>query len=159
MFEQIKDWWEGASEREQKLLLISAVVVFIGLIYFALWQPMSDELARKQQSLTNTQQRLTWVDKNSKKLIEAGVGTRKASNKSNLSQLINKTAKRYQINISRIQSRDGKVDVWINSAEFDQFVEWITKLQNQYGIFAQTVDISRGKEKGLIKVSRLSLSY
>lgn len=159
MFEQIKDWWEGASEREQKLLLISAVVVFIGLIYFAMWQPMSDELARKQQSLTNTQQRLTWVDKNSKKLIEAGVGTRKASNKSNLSQLINKTAKRYQINISRIQSRDGKVDVWINSAEFDQFVEWITKLQNQYGVFAQTVDISRGKEKGLIKVSRLSLSY
>lgn len=158
--DQIKDWWESASEREQRLVLISAVVVLVGILYFALWQPLSNELTMQQQRLKQAQQTLKWVDSNSKKLVEAGVSSgNNSARKQNLSQLINKTSKRYQINISRIQSRENSVDVWVNSAEFNQFVEWTSKLKNQYGVQVQTVDISRGKEKGLIKVSRLSLSY
>lgn len=159
MFEQFKDWWEGASEREQKMVLASAVVVLIALVYFLLWQPLASEMETKQQALERAEQTLSWVENSSSKLIIAGVGgNKKSSRKSDLSQLINRTAKRYQVNISRIQSRDGRVDVWINRVEFKQFVDWLTKLENQYQVHIENVDINRGKEKGLIKVSRLSLS-
>ncbi|WP_160065099.1 type II secretion system protein GspM [Psychromonas sp. L1A2] len=159
MFEEIKDWWENTTEREQRLTIISAVVVFIAVVYFLLWQPLANNLAISQQKLNSAQQTLQWVEVNSNKIIAAGLIDTQTGTPQNLSQLINSTAKRNQINIARIQSRNGTVDLSINQIEFNQFIEWITVLQNQHNVQIASVDISQDKVQGMIKVSRLSLSY
>ncbi|WP_025564540.1 type II secretion system protein M [Psychromonas sp. SP041] len=159
MFEEIKDWWENTTEREQRLSLISAVVVFIAIVYFLLWQPLANNLAVSQKKLNNAQQTLQWVEVNSNKIIAAGLLDNQAGTSQNLSQLINSTARRNKINISRIQNRNGTVDLSINQIEFNQFIEWITTLQNQHNVQTVSVDISQDKVQGMIKVSRLSLSY
>ena len=160
MFEQIKEWWDNISEREQQLTFISLVVVFIAVIYFLIWQPIATNLAASQQKLQSSEQTLQWVESNANKLVVAGVGNKKTTaRKQNLSQLISSTAKRNKIVISRIQNRNGSVDIWINQVEFNQFLKWITALQNQYQIQVNSADLNQDKTQGMVKVNRLSLSY
>jgi len=160
MFEQIKEWWDSISEREQQLTFISLVVVFIALIYFLIWQPIATNLATSQQTLQSSEQTLQWVENNANKLVAAGVGNNKSTaRKQNLSQLISSTAKRNKIVISRIQNRNGSVDIWINQVEFNQFLKWLTALQNQYQVQVNSADLNQDKTPGMVKINRLSLSY
>lgn len=160
MFEQIKEWWENLSEREQQLTFVTLLVVFIAMIYFLIWQPVATNLAESQQKLQSSQQTLQWVESNANKLVAAGVGNNKTTaRKQNLSQLISSTAKRNQIVISRIQNRNGSVDIWINQVEFNQFLKWITALQNQYQVQVNSADLNQDKTQGMVKINRLSLSY
>ncbi len=160
MFEQIKEWWENLSEREQQLTFVTLLVVFIAMIYFLIWQPVATNLAESQQKLQSSQQTLQWVESNANKLVAAGVGNNKTTTrKQNLSQLISSTAKRNQIVISRIQNRNGSVDIWINQVEFNQFLKWITALQNQYQVQVNSADLNQDKTQGMVKINRLSLSY
>jgi general secretion pathway protein M len=159
MIEQMKEWWDNATEREQTLSIVSAVVIFIALIYFALWQPLTNNLASSEASLKSAQQTLQWVEVNSNKIIASGLSSNDAVKKQNLSQLISSTAKRNNIDLARIQERNGVVDISINQVEFNQFVEWTTGLQNQYQVQIANADLSQDKVPGLIKVNRLSLSF
>jgi len=160
MFEQIKEWWDNISEREQQLTFISLVVVFIAVIYFLIWQPIATNLAASQQKLQSSEQTLQWVESNANKLVAAGIGNNKTTaRKQNLSQLISSTAKSNKIVISRIQNRNDSVDIWINQVEFNQFLKWITALQNQYQVQVNSVDLNQDKTQGMVKVNRLSLSY
>ena len=159
MFEEMKDWWENTTEREQRLTVISVVMFFVAIVYFLLWQPLANNLAESQQKLNKAQQTLQWVEVNSDKIIASGLIDNQAGSPQNLSQLINSTARRNKINIARIQGRNGTVDLSINQIEFNQFIEWLTALQNQYHVQVVSVDISQDKVQGMVKVSRLSLSY
>ncbi|RBW41654.1 type II secretion system protein M [Psychromonas sp. B3M02] len=159
MFEQIKDWWESISQREQQLTFISAVILFIAFIYFIVWQPLANNLAASEQQLKNAQQSLEWVKVNANKVISAGGVNQDTGKRQTLSQLINSSAKRNQINITRIQSRNDTVDVWINQIEFNQFIDWITSLQNQHKVKINSADLSQDKVQGLVKINRLTLSY
>ena len=160
MFEQIKEWWDNISEREQQLTFISLMVVFIAVIYFLIWQPIATNLAASQQKLQSSEQTLQWVESNANKLVAAGIGNNKTTaRKQNLSQLISSTAKSNKIVISRIQNRNDSVDIWINQVEFNQFLKWITALQNQYQVQVNSADLNQDKTQGMVKVNRLSLSY
>lgn len=160
MLEEIKSWWEGTTEREQQLTLVSGVVIFVAIVYFALWQPLATNLVENEQKLQRAEQTLQWVETNAAKLVKAGVSDiKKPKRKKNLSQLINSSAKRNKINISRIQNQENKVDVWINEVEFNEFVSWMTSLQNRYNVKILSADLNRHKVTGSIKVNRLSLSY
>lgn len=159
MFDQTKEWWQSNSEREQKLTLASLLVVFIALVYFILWQPISNSLTASELALKNAQQTLQWVEVNANKLVASGSVVDKIGEKQNLSQLISSTAKRRQIDISRIQGKQDSVNLLINQIEFNEFVQWMTTLQNQYQVQILSADLSRDRVQGMIKVNRLSLSY
>jgi len=160
MLEQFKTWWEETSEREQKLVLIAGGVFFLVLIYYLLWQPIASDLEAAEEKLTNTQQTLQWVEKNVNDLLAAGITQQtKLGKKQSLSQLINSTARRNSIDISRVQNDKERVDVWINEIEFTQFIKWITALKNDYAVNVVSVDINKTQREGAVKVNRLSLSY
>ncbi|MEL0629129.1 type II secretion system protein M [Psychromonas aquatilis] len=159
MFEQVNKWWHSITEREQKLTLASLLAIFIALVYFSVWQPIADNLAASELKLKNAQQTLHWVEVNANKLVASGTVVNKVGEKQNLAQLISSTAKRRQIDISRIQGRQNSVNLLINQVEFNEFVAWMTSLQNQHQIQILTADLSKDKVPGMIKVNRLSLSY
>ena len=69
---------------------------------------------------------LVWVDESIVKLKAAG-NTRVASSQ-NLSQVVNSTRSRYQINISKMQPSDGSLRLTLDSVEFNQLVEWLDEL-------------------------------
>lgn len=160
MFKQMKNWWEEASERDQKLVIILTAVIIVSVIYFSLWKPLTDDLTKNQLQLQNAQKTLQWVETKAAKLVQAGIGhSAKPVYKQNLSQLINRTAKQSRITISRIQTRGNSVDLWIKEVEFNTFINWLTILKNKHNVHVNSVDLNRDKVHGMVKVNRLSVSY
>lgn len=160
MFEQIKEWWEGISAREKQLVSVAGGVSLLVIVYYLIWVPVSSNLEVSQQKLKNTEQTLHWVETNVEKLLVEGVKQDKtAATKQNLSRLISRTAKRNNINISRIQNQNEQVDVWINEVEFTAFLKWVTALKNDEKVNVINVDINQNQTEGMVKVNRLSLSY
>ena len=160
MLEHIKNWWEEISEREQKLTLIAGVIIFFVTVYSLLWQPLSSNLAENKQKLAKVEQTLQWTEVTARTLVSQGINqNKKSQRKQNLSQLINRTSKRNNITISRINNQKKQVDVWIDNIEFTQFLKWITLLKNESNVHVVSVDISQQEIEGMVKINRLSLSY
>jgi len=53
--------YKALTEREQKLVLVSAVLMVIALFYFAVWSPLNAALDKQKQLLDNQQSLLVWV--------------------------------------------------------------------------------------------------
>ena len=75
----------------------------------------------------------------------------------NLSQVVNSTRSRYQINISKMQPSDGSLRLTLDSVEFNKLVEWLDELVNQRGLKIENLDLSRDDKSGYVRVSRLVL--
>ena len=53
--------YRALTEREQKLVLVSAVVMVIALFYFAVWAPLNSAIDQQKKLLDNQQSLLVWV--------------------------------------------------------------------------------------------------
>jgi len=160
VFEQIKEWWEGITAREQQLVSVGGGIALLVIVYYLIWLPAASTLETNQQKLKSTEQTLLWVETNVEKLLaEGGIQEQTEGRKQNLSRLISSTAKRNNIDISRIQNQNEQVDVWINDVQFTAFLKWVTALKNDNKVSIINVDISQNQTKGMVKVNRLSFSY
>lgn len=160
MKEQLQSWWNSLNEREQRLSLVSAAFIFLAVIYWGAWKPLTNSLQESEMQLQRAQQTLSWVQKNATLLVEAGVHKHKvAAQRGNLTQVVNRSARQYGITFSRIVNKQQHLEVWITEVEFDLFIKWLTNLSNQYSVSAVNADFSKVDKQGHIRINRLSLSY
>ena len=160
MSEQFKTWWAGLSEREQQLSLLSAVLLLLAVVYWGAWKPLSNHLLESEKQLKNAQQTLHWVQDKAALLVQAGVGKQRAAAKPlTLIEIVNSSARQYGINFSRIVNKKEQIEVWISDVEFEQFVRWLSALNNQYFVSVISTDISKTDQEGHTKVNRLLLGY
>lgn len=149
--------FQSLTDREQKLVLVSAVVVVIGLFYWLVWSPLTSGIAQQQRLLDNQQQLLVWVEDSAaraKQLRAVSAGS--ASFRGSLPQAVNTTTNRHNIVISRMQPQGDEMQVWIDQAPFDDLVAWLHALE-QMGVVIQQADITESGVPGYIKVRRLEL--
>lgn len=153
----MRDRWQQLSEREQRLVLITAGVVFISLLYFGLWEPLQRgieagqlRLKAQQQTLQQLQQDAVRVQQlRSRQARHARSGTRKGS----LLVVIERSAqqKKMQAALQKVQpeGNDG-VRVWLDNVVFDDLVEWLDLLSRQHGLQISDISIERGTKPGRV---------
>lgn len=160
MVERFNIWWESISEREQQLTSVSIFLIFVAVIYWGIWQPLSVQLETSENQLQRAQQTLSTIQERATELVLAGAGKKNSvSQKQNLSQIVNVSARQNGIVFSRIVNRNEQVEVLITNVEFNRFINWLSGLSEQYSVSVINVDISRADEEGYIKVNRLFLRY
>jgi len=160
MIERFNSWWESISEREQKLISVSLFFIVVAVIYWGIWQPLSSQLETSKNQLQRAQQVLSTTQERATVLVRAGVGARKAvSQKQNLTQIVNITARQNGIVFSRIVNRNEQVEVIISNVEFTLFINWLSVLSEQYSVSIINTDISKTDAEGYVKVNHLFLSY
>ena len=159
MSEQLKAWWGSLSEREQQLSLLSGIFLLLAAVYWGAWKPLSNQLQASEQKLVNTQHTLAWVEGKATLLVSAGVGKQDTGSRSlTLQQMVNNSAREYAIKFSRVENKKVQIEVMIADVEFDQFIRWLTYLNNQYRVSVISTDISKIGLQGHIKVNRLLLA-
>jgi len=160
MVERFNIWWESISEREQQLTLVSIFLIFVAVIYWGMWQPLSVQLAKSENQLQRAQQTLSTIQERATELVLAGAGNKTAvSQKRNLTQVVNVSARQNGIVFSRIVNRNEQVEVLITNVEFNRFNNWLSGLSEQYSVSVINADLSRADKEGYIKVNRLFLRY
>lgn len=135
--------------------MIAGGVFIIFVLVMGIFRPLNNAIEKAQQSQIKQQELLVWVDESIVKLKAAG-NTNVVSN-TNLSQVVNSTRGRYQIDISKMQPSTGSLRLTLDSVEFNQLIEWLDELVNQHGLKIENLDLSRDDKSGYVRVSRLVL--
>lgn len=155
----MKDWFKGLEQREQNLVLMLAGVLCIAFTYFAIYQPLSDKLTRAQSGLEREQRLLAWVESNGAKLaaLRASSGGSVNVGNQSLEQIINGSARRYQLTLNRLQPQSQKLQVTLDNAPFTQLLAWIQELQLSNGVTIEVAEFRPQSAPGFVK-TRLIVS-
>ncbi|HIF9093967.1 TPA: type II secretion system protein M [Photobacterium damselae] len=156
----MKTWWKSLSQREQRLVMGAGGACLLAVLYWGIWQPMTQRAEMAERNLNSQRQLLSWVQTKANQIAaykQAG-GAVAVSDKG-LSQVVNETTSRYKIELIRMQPRDNDsaLQVWVKPLPFNALVNWLTVLQEQYGIDVQLIDVTKGERDGTVEVNRLQL--
>ena len=153
----MKEYWQQLEGRDKHLAILLLSTLLLAAGYWLLWQPLQTELTNTRRKVNVQTQTLQEVKVLGQKITELQGGSVGRAEAGDLNQLVNRTALRNQIAISRIQAKSNAVQIWIDDVNFNQFISLLENLNKQYGIEIQNIDISAIDHNGMIKVRRLQL--
>ena len=154
----MKVWWQQLNQREQRLVGVMGIAVIVFIFYSAIWQPLNNSLAEATSKLARQQQLLSWVQENTALYKQAKRSGGQVKNSGSISSVANRSAKTYKLTITRMQPQGEDLQVWIDNTPFTQLLFWLEHLANQEGLQVKAIDLTRGDNKGEVKVRRLHLA-
>ncbi|MFC3034812.1 type II secretion system protein GspM [Pseudoalteromonas fenneropenaei] len=155
MKDKVLAYWRGLKDQEQRLLLVAGGVFVIFVLYMGVVKPLQDGIKNAQKELQQQTELLAWVQESVVKL-KASTPKQAQSNQS-LSQVVNSTRGRYNINIAKMQPSDNALRLTIDSVEFNRLVSWIDELVSRHGVKIESLDLAQDSQPGYVRVSRLVL--
>jgi len=149
-------WFFALSEREQKMVSVASLVLVVALFYFLVWSPINSALHAQKTALLADQSLLTWVSDQSNKAIQL---RRSGSNKTytgSLTQLVNSSARRNEVTVSRMQPQGDNLQISIDRVNFDDLLNWIEFLESE-GIIILNSNITETETAGIVQVRSLQI--
>ncbi len=153
--ENYKQKWQQLNPREQSLIIIMSVVIGIFFFYSLIWQPLNDNLTKAATKLDKRQQLLHWVQDKSQQYQQLKLRGKLTGG--SLTGIVNRTAHRQQIKVTRMQPQGDDLQVWIDEAPFEQLLSWLEQLVVNEGVIIKAIDISKADTAGVVQVRRLQL--
>lgn len=149
--------FKALTEREQKLVIASAVMVVVAIFYFAIWSPLNAALDKQEKLLSNQQSLLTWVKESGARaaLLRRSSGG-KSSLTGSLPQAVNRTTSKHNIAITRMQPQGAELQVWVDQAPFNDVLAWLQSMESM-GVVILQADFAEADDAGYIKIRRLQL--
>ncbi|MBR9875178.1 type II secretion system protein M [Vibrio sp. J1-1] len=155
LISQVQTWWSSISQREQRMMMGCGVLVIVGLIYWGILQPMSQRAELAQSRIQSERELLAWVKDKADDITALRKSGGVTYSNQPLNQLVSSSARRYKVELIRVQPRNESVQVWIKPLAFNQLVDWLRYLKEQQGIEVEFLDIDRTEQAGMIEVNRL----
>ncbi len=72
--DKLKTMFLQLSEREQRLVTISAILVLVAIFYWGIWSPLNTSLDRDKTAVKHQTELLTWVQKNANRALQLRSG-------------------------------------------------------------------------------------
>ena len=155
--DKLKSTFLQLSEREQRLVIISAVLVIVAIFYWGIWSPLNTSLERGQSAVNNQTELLAWVQKNANRAAQLrSSGDNNTRFSGSLPQAVNQSASRMKIAISRMQPQGDELQVWIDQAPFNDVLSWLQSMEKT-GVSILDIDIAASALPGQVKIRRLKL--
>jgi general secretion pathway protein M len=155
--DKLKSMFLQLSAREQRLVIISAILVLIAIFYWGIWSPLNTSIDRGQAAVKNQTELLAWVQKNANRAVQLRSSSgNKAAFSGSLTQAVNQSASRMKIAISRMQPQGEELQVWIDQAPFNDVLSWLQSLEKT-GVSILDIDIAESALPGQVKIRRLKL--
>jgi general secretion pathway protein M len=155
--DKFKSMFLQLSEREQRLVVISTVLVLVAIFYWGIWSPLNTSLEKNKVAVKNQTELIAWVQKNANRAVQLrSGGGNKTSFSGYLPQAVNQSASRMKIAISRMQPQGNELQVWIDQAPFNDVLSWLQSLEKT-GVSILDIDIAESKLPGQVKIRRLKL--
>ncbi len=153
----VMEKYRALTEREQRLVMLSGIVVLIALFYFIVWSPLTTSIERERALLQSQQELLAWVKDSAGRAqqLRRSQGTETVLSGS-LPQAVNRTTAAHNIAITRMQPQGEELQVWVDQAPFNNVLAWLQSMEQQ-GIVILQADIAQADEAGYIKIRRLQL--
>ncbi|MEX1221514.1 MAG: type II secretion system protein M [Idiomarina sp.] len=153
--------WQGLNAREQLLVKSGLIVALIGILYFAIWAPLSNAVSQAELRVQGQQQLLTWVrDKTAQYQALTGGASQLSGQQvqGSLTQRFTQLAQQQQISVNRTQPQGNDLVVVMDEVDFAKLLRLLHQLQTQAGVQIQQLDLAEANTQGQVRVRRLQLS-
>lgn len=148
----MKEWFNALEQREQRLVSIMGIVIIVACLYFLLIKPFNERMDKAETKVANEQRLLTWVEKNASTIVKLRSKAGKTStSKGSLDQQVNRSARKHNIVINRLQPQNKKLQIMIDKAAFTQILQWVQSMQLDYGLTVEIADFRKDKQSGFVK--------
>lgn len=156
MKKQVLAYWHGLKEQEQRLLLVAGVVFILFVLIMGVFKPLNTSVEKALKDRQQQAELMLWVQESVVKL-KASAPKQASSANASLSQIVNNTRGRFNINISKMQPTDNSLRLTIDSVEFNRLISWLDELVNRHGVTIENIELSQDAQSGFVRVSRLVL--
>ncbi|HIH5061046.1 TPA: type II secretion system protein GspM [Klebsiella oxytoca] len=148
--------WQQRTRRERHLLLGMGVMLIIGLVYYALWQPWQSRETQWRQTLTREQASLQWMRQQSP-LLQQLRQQKSPAAPQEPSTVIMREAARHGIAIVRLQPQGARLGLSVQPADFQALMAWLDAL-GQAGMTTVTLTVAAvAQQPGRVTVTTLVL--
>ncbi|WP_105200009.1 MULTISPECIES: type II secretion system protein GspM [unclassified Pseudoalteromonas] len=152
----LTNYWQSLKPQEQRLLSIAGVIFIIFFFVMVIYRPLNNAVAEAKQELSKQQELLQFVQQ-SVVQIKAQGGSVKAVSSGNVTQVVNSTRSRYQIEIARMQPSGEGLRLNIDSVPFNQLLSWLDDIVKNHGVTISNIELSLDPKPGHVRVSRIVL--
>ncbi len=154
----LQNWWMSISVREQRSVVVCVLVLVLGGLYWGIVQPVSERAANAQMRIQSEKQLLSWVKEKADDINQfRGQGGKSVSSLP-INQAISSSVGQFNVELIRVQPRGEEFQVWISPMPFNQFIRWLSFLQETHGIGVVFLDIDKAERDGMVEINRLQLS-
>ena len=151
-------WWLRISLREQRLVAVGAVALAVGVLYWGIYQPIVQRAELAQSQVRSEKQLLSWVENKANDIVALRGSGAKTLSPLPFNQAVSSSARRFNIELVRVQPRGEEMQVWVQPLPFNQLVSWLEYLQQNHGVEAEFLDLDKNSRVGMVDVKRLQLS-
>ncbi|MEJ6476002.1 type II secretion system protein GspM [Pseudoalteromonas piscicida] len=155
MKQQVINYWRGLKEQEQRLLIVAGVTFVVFVLVMGIFRPLNQAVSDAEAKLKRNHELVNWVGQSVNKLKSSSPS--RVISGGNISQIVNNTRGRFQIDISKMQPSGEAIRLTIDNVEFNKLVAWIDELTNKHGVKVENLDLTQGNLPGFVRVSRLVL--
>ena len=148
--------WQQRTRRERHLLLGMGVMLIIGLVYYALWQPWQSRETQWRQTLTREQASLQWMRQQTP-LLQQLRQQKSPAAPPEPTTVIMREAARHVIAIVRLQPQGARLGLSVQPADFQALMAWLDAL-GQAGMTTVTLTVAAvAQQPGRVTVTTLVL--
>ncbi|MFU8831332.1 MAG: type II secretion system protein GspM [Wenzhouxiangella sp.] len=155
-------YWNNLNLRQQRLLLVAALIVVVLALYVWAWEPMAETRVTQREQVAQQQALLDWLtaltpvatQMRRETAPNADLGGR------SLLGLADETARAAGLagSLSRIEpDGNAQVRVWLEDANFVATMGWLQQLSIQHPIEVSQLSVDRARQAGQVNV-RVTLS-
>ncbi|WP_077663208.1 MULTISPECIES: type II secretion system protein M [Salinivibrio] len=162
MMSQLKARWQSLSEREQRLLMVAALVMLLSVLYWGIIAPIQAEANNARAALTSERRLLSDVQQKHQQIVQlraqSGASSRApTSSNQPLNQVVAASAGEFSVTITRLQPGEASVQLGVEPLPFNQLLRWLDQLARLHGIQVVRLDTEMTDNAGVVKVNRLQL--
>ena len=117
---QLETYWQTLKPNEQLLLKCAGAIFALFVIVMLIIRPLNNKIEKAEKALLQQQELVQYVKQSAAKIKGSGQGKVAASG--SLSQIINVSSRRAQINISKMQPKDDTLRLTIEAVEFNKLL-------------------------------------
>lgn len=149
--------------RDQQGLVIIGIALLLGLLYFAVWRPVTGFHAEALADHEQARSLVTWMESNRaaiQQLAENRPSARPAtriSSSRELMSLVTSSASEAGIKLQRFEpSGENAIRLWLEDVPFNSVAAWLEQLTGEHGIVIDQAALDRADKPGMIS-ARLTL--
>ena len=146
-------FWSGLTEREQLLMLLCVVSVFLFLLYVSVIDPISREKAAAQRALDAQKQTYGRIlDMASSAKDGTSSDDMARSEQLPLREAATAAARFVGIAVSRIQpGSDNRITFWIDEASTQDMSKWLLFLENEHNWTPSKVSLNKNLQGNTLR--------
>ena len=150
----IKNYLAQLNTREQRLVIITSILVVLSVLYFMIYEPLTTAQSEATKQLIEKKETLAWMTQ-----VKHQAGKSSQQSIGDTSQLLSILTK--QLSDSNLkhfpyqlqQSSGGQVELSYEKVPFNLFIEWLLTFQSQYAIHIDRLSAAKGEQEGLVKLT------